>query len=459
MRRHGLAWSAVLFMLATSGARAQDAARPGNVLPCQAKGAFSLTGLLTEAEAPQTAAPGRAKGADTGEARIPYFGLFLTQTAGGKDTDKQKDKDKLPQPPINPDAPASDPFASAAPTGSEAPARLNPNMIGDLPGFFSLQRILIGTVQNIVTINQIETESGIIRTVTVKQVPTTVSILARIPLAFSGPIKIAENQSPLPSDRAFLAYNYYNGIQSAGGPGTGGVNSVSTFVAGTQTVINTPIPGGLPSIDLHRQTLGFEKTFFDGAASFGVRLPVAQVQGDGSIGQQDIGDFSTIFNYALFRSQATGSGISAGLMVTAPTGPPNYTAVGDIHPWLLQPFMGYRINADRIYLQGFSSVLTPTDPRYVLAMFNDLSTGYWLYRGNGTEIISAIIPTLEVHVTTPLNHRNNTDLVTLPDFVALTVGVHLGLGNLGMLTIGVTVPVTGPQLFPIEAVTQFNFRF
>jgi len=135
-------------------------------------------------------------------------------------------------------------------------------------------------------------------------------------------------------------------------------------------------------------------------------------------------------------------------MVTAPTGPPVYTVVGNIHPWLLQPFLGYRLSLDRFYVQGFSSVAVPTDERQVLGMFNDIGAGYWLYRASGSGFISAIIPTVEAHVTTPLNHRNVNDPITIPDFVALTAGVHIGLANRAMLTVGVVVPVTGRTCSP-----------
>ena len=85
--------------------------------------------------------------------------------------------------------------------------------------------------------------------------------------------------------------------------------------------------------------------------------------------------------------------------------------------------------------------------------------GYWLYRANPRQAIWAIIPTFEVHVGDPLNHRGPSDPITIPNFVALTAGVHIGLSGGAMLTLGTTVPVTGPQLFPIEAVAQFNMRF
>ena len=73
--------------------------------------------------------------------------------------------------------------------------------------------------------------------------------------------------------------------------------------------------------------------------------------------------------------------------------------------------------------------------------------------------ITALIPTIEAHITTPLNHRQPTDVFTTPDLVALTAGMHIGLGSRSMLTLGATAPVTGPRPWNVEAVAQFNFRF
>jgi hypothetical protein len=454
MRSESLAWTALLFVILTGGARAQDAPAPGSEPPGRAKGAFTALAVRDDVPATQTVAPGRAKGVDSDLGRIDDIDMLPTQVGGPKD--KPKDKEKPPQPPVP--EPPSDPFALAPPTGSEAPARLNPNMIGDLPGYFSLQNVLIGSVKNIVTVKHVQGAAGVVPVVTVYQVPTIVATVVRVPLAFSGPMKIGENQSPMPADRVYISYNYFNSIQAPGGS-PGQVNSQAMLVGGVPTTINTPVPGGAPSIDLHSQTFGFEKTFLDGAASIGMRLPVAQVQGDGSIGQQDVGDISTLLNFAFFRDRATGSVLAGGLMVTAPTGPPVNTTVGNIHPWVLQPFFGYRWSMDRLYIQGFTSLAVPSDTREMLGMFNDVAVGYWVYRSGAEQLISAIIPTLEAHVTTPLDHRNPSDPINLPDFVALTAGVHIGLANRAMLTVGTTVPVTAPRLFPIEAVAQFNLRY
>jgi hypothetical protein len=73
--------------------------------------------------------------------------------------------------------------------------------------------------------------------------------------------------------------------------------------------------------------------------------------------------------------------------------------------------------------------------------------------------LNGVIPTFEAHVTTPLNHRNNEALITVPDLVILTSGVHFNLARRSRLTLGVATPVTGPTPFSVEAVAQFNWLF
>jgi hypothetical protein len=402
------------------------------------------------------------------------FDVVPAQAVGGKEKDKgkTKEKDKEKPPPPVPPAPESDQLAAAPPTGLEAPEGINPRMIGDLPGTFSLAKILLPTVVTTQTFKLLtftrQTATGVLQTVTIRvpgptfQTVTNAPVVTRVVLPFAGAMKIGENQSPAPEDRVFLTYNYYNDVRGPSGPPVNpAITSVPTTVNGAPAIASFPSAGLPPAIDLHRQLFGFEKTFLDGAGSFGMRLPFAQVQGDGSVGQQDIGDLSAIVNFALLRGgrDAFGNILSTGLMVTLPTGPPVNTVQGNIHPPLYQPFMGYRWTADRLCLQGFSSLAVPGDARVVMPWFNDVAVGYWLYRGTSTSTITAIIPTIEAHVTTPLNHRNVSDPITIPDFVALTAGVHIGFSNRAMLTLGVTTGVTGPQLFPVEAVAQFNYRY
>jgi hypothetical protein len=343
------------------------------------------------------------------------------------------------------------PEASAA-VGGEAAAFAAPNVIGDQLGS-TLVRVpfrMIGSAT-----------------------PTAVIL----PIQARGAFKIAENESPQPRDRIFFNYNYFNNVCES---------------------VNPP---GVPRIDVHRETFGFEKTFYAGMASIGLRVPVLQVDGDGSLSSDDFGDLSVVLKYALINNCCTGNVLSTGLVVTAPTGGDSsfsFLGVDDIHTTILQPFAGFIYNCGDWYVQGFTSVAIPMDDRDVTYYFNDVAIGYWLYvapdcrfrtsnafaeKGPGGcwcdptmnafsnggcapyccghHFISAIIPTVEAHVTTPLDHRNEnlTDLILAHDIVIVTAGVHIQLLDHANVLVGTSVPVTGPKPFDIEGVVQVNWRF
>jgi hypothetical protein len=263
--------------------------------------------------------------------------------------------------------------------------------------------------------------------------------LVRVQGVNRGSFKITENESPRPLDRVFINYNYYNRLGSAGGD-----------------VTIRP--------DLHRETAGFEKTFLDGNASFGVRVPYLQTtNGDGASSGSDIGDITFIGKFAFYNDRSTGNLLSAGLAVTAPTGPDDILADGSrLHSTLLQPYLGYIWTSGDFYVQGFSAVIVPTDSRDVTLLTNDLGVGYRLYRNNSSEsLITELTPTVEGHLTNPLNHRglDSSGDVGFPDIFVLTTGVHVGVGRNAVLTTGFAVPLTGPKPFDFEGIVQFNFRF
>ncbi len=101
----------------------------------------------------------------------------------------------------------------------------------------------------------------------------------------------------------------------------------------------------------------------------------------------------------------------------------------------------------------------PTDARDVTILFNDIGVNYWLYRGSPDRLLSFVVPTIEAHLTTPLNHRNFDGPIVVPDTLILTGGVHLGLFRNSTLSLGVATPVTGPRPFSVETFVQFNWRF
>jgi hypothetical protein len=246
-----------------------------------------------------------------------------------------------------------------------------------------------------------------------------------------GAFKIADNESPRPVDRLFATYQYFNDVLAR------------------------------PSkADLHQEVFGFEKVLLDGYASVGLRAPVFEMQGDGSASRSDFGDLSLLLKYAWLDTRA-GDAVSTGLVVTVPTGP-NFTLADgtSLHPVILQPYMGGLFNLDRFYLHGFMSLAVPMDARDAVLLFNDVGIGYRFYQSRDSAVLSFVIPTVEAHVNTPLNHRGSPRLcVAGLDEVVLTYGVHLGLFKKAQLSLGIATPVTGPLTFDVEALAELNWRF
>ena len=114
---------------------------------------------------------------------------------------------------------------------------------------------------------------------------------------------------------------------------------------------------------------------------------------------------------------------------------------------------------DGFYAQGFSSCVVPIDSRDVTILFNDFGVGYRIGRADGDQLITAIIPIAEVHVNTPLNHRDTNGIVDAFDEVDFTAGTILEMNKRSTLSIGVVSPVTGPRPFDVEATAQFNLYF
>jgi len=266
--------------------------------------------------------------------------------------------------------------------------------------------------------------------------------------------KIAENQSPRPQDRLFYSFNYFDRVNEA---------------------VNRRLESPVANLRVYRHIFGFEKTYDDQRGSIGLRLPLNTLTGDPTVRGQfarpggtstSLGDLSIFTKYILKEDPETGSLISVGLVVTPPTGPDtfaNANFITNVHTTTFQPFVGYIWQRGDFYLHGFSAFDFPVDPTDVTLMFNDFGMGYLLV--NNREVgrgLTAVSPTFEVHVNTPLNYRNpfETSYISgTPDVVNLTYGVNFEFNNAAVLTLGFVTPVTGPKPFDYEAVVLFNLRF
>ena len=85
-----------------------------------------------------------------------------------------------------------------------------------------------------------------------------------------------------------------------------------------------------------------------------------------------------------------------------------------------------------MYVQGFAGVNVPTDSRVVTMLYNDVGIGYFLHRAEDPDAwLTSVVPSMEVHVNTPLNHRGGFSDVGDPgatiDAVNLTFGLSATL--------------------------------
>ncbi len=264
--------------------------------------------------------------------------------------------------------------------------------------------------------------------------------------------KIAENQSPRPTDRFYFSFNFYDAVN---------------------TSLNQRIGSPLSNMKAYREVFGVEKTFLDKRASIGLRLPLNQLtaaspyQNLGFGGTNSaLGDLAVILKYAFYDNRDTGNLLSGGLLINAPSGPSSFASapyIRSFHSTTLQPYVGYIFTRGDFFLQGFSSLDVPTDSRDVTMLYNDVSMGYFVYRSpDPNRFITAFVPSFETHVNTPLNHRdylNVFDPAGTPDVVDLTFGANVFVRQRGLLTVGLVEPITGPRPFNYEFLIQFNLRF
>jgi hypothetical protein len=266
--------------------------------------------------------------------------------------------------------------------------------------------------------------------------------------------KLAENSTPIPRDRLFFNYSYYNNVQFT--------------------------PGGL---DVNRYVLGFEKTFLDEQVSFELRAPFASTLNSNIYPDTIANGTNTEFGNLTLYGKAlllTGDGyaVGAGLGISLPTADdinllsPNGARVAQIRNESVQllPYLGgvYAPN-ERFFAQGLLQIDTVTsgNPTYLnnlqsglqrvgtlndpTWLFASLNLGYWTYRTAPSERLSGIAPLFEIHYNKTLQ---DTDVVSAGVFnvgnsfsnlemVNLVAGVNLEFFGRSNLSVAYVVPVTG----------------
>ena len=204
-----------------------------------------------------------------------------------------------------------------------------------------------------------------------------------------------------------------------------------------------------------------------------MRLPINNVTAQSSVPglnqggtSTGLGNLTLFVKHTFFVDPKSGSLVTGGLAVSPSTGTTRFADaifLGKNNNTTIQPFVAYLFRADRFYFQGFSSVSVPDDPSQPTLLYNDLAIGYFLYRDDTFQnFITAVVPTLEAHINTPITHRdpyNPLDPFGSPDIVNITSGLNTRFRESSVLTMGVVVPVTGPRPFSIEGSILFNYYF
>jgi len=341
-------------------------------------------------------------------------------------------------PPMDPNAPnpplpgQNDPLQNAFAQGSEgggnASRSFNESFNGDFGGIFVTRQVQVGT-------RSVTLSSGTAPGSTVLR-PVFRDVVVPLASRYNG-ILITDNDSPRPVDRVYFGYNYYNNI-------------------------GTSLNDGFDRIDMHRQTLGFEKTFLDGNASFGMRLPFIQTTGPSSVAQSNVGDLSLLLKYAFYNNLNTGDVASTGLVLTTPTGGGNDVILSDgntpANSVIFQPWLGGVRMLPRGYAQGITSFLVPTDGRDPLLFNNSLALAYFLYQNANDRFVNALIPFVEAHVRTPLNNSDPDSAIFFQNQTNLTFGTHFRTVR-STLSPAFCVPLVGPKPYSGEFNLMLNVRF
>jgi len=361
---------------------------------------------------------------------------------------------------VQPSPPAAGPSANAlaynsASTASNATLGLAgaPNMFGDslgFPFFFTVQ----------------------------SDIGAGGRIVGNIPIAAGdGPTKIADDTSPLPMDRVFFDYNFFN---------------------------NALLTANGDEIGLNRYSFGIEKTFFDGNASVEIKAPVdAGLNDFQDVAANTLENEGTVFgNLAIVPKVLLysdgGLALAGGMAIGAPTAPN-----GELH---VSSFQDIRIKNQSVHLSPFVGMLVVPrerlfsisylqfdfdangDPVDVIfgpqifhgrlrdptLMYADVSIGYWLYRddldGGGRRFLTGVAPIVELHYTTTLQDAQGfqafgsgaVPLQQRIDVLNLTAGLQFQLGSYSFLSVAGVAPLRtepGDKQFDAEVVVQFNRRF
>jgi hypothetical protein len=270
-----------------------------------------------------------------------------------------------------------------------------------------------------------------------------------------GLTKMSDGNNPLPRDRVFFDYDYFN---------------------------NAPLSAN--GVNVNRFAPGFEKAFFDGLASLQVIVPFASTlssdinaDGPSNTSRAELGDVYLALKGLLYRGDALN--VCAGLGVDLPTADDTRVLTSDgttvlrvrNDAVLLTPYFAYLLTPnDRLFFQNWFQFVFDANGNPVEAQGGlgglqnfgninlqslleiDAQLGYWLYRpGDGAGRLRGLAPFVELHYNSTMG---GADVVQAGGFTVgpavghfdelnLTAGVVAQIGDHFQLAVGAAAPLRG----------------
>jgi hypothetical protein len=388
----------------------------------------------------ETAAPSEMGGTGTGGLGEPGTGGLGESASAGQ-----------------PSSPAPNSLASAFGAAS-GPQSIAPNMIGDSVGN--------GMTYSAVSFSEQQYGQEVVQ--------------GNVPIAGGDRnFKIADNNSPIPTDRVLFNYHHFQ-------------NALLGW------------PGG-QNYNLDRFTFGVEKTFCNKTCSVEVRVPFARgLEGDQELrstnaaAATEFGNIPLVFKKLLVRRECWL--LSAGMATVFPTGnDAREFQDGVLTKWVkndsyhLQPFLGWLwLPNDQLFVEAFAQLdfdangypvifNDPTGNQRLASgvlqdqslMLVDLKIGRWIYRNPCAPWIKGIAPAVELHYTTTMQDADRVGDAANPqigsignfynrmDILNVTGGLHFALGKASQLTVAAVAPLRSDEesLFDAEVTVQYNRWF
>jgi hypothetical protein len=296
--------------------------------------------------------------------------------------------------------------------------------------------------------------------------------LATITTNTVGRTKLSDDNNPLPRDRVFFDYDYFNRVPLT--------------------------PAGQ---DVHRYTPGFEKTFFDQMASVEVRMPfAATLDSDQTLGatndmrNAEFGNLHVTLKGLLYANPCLH--VAAGLGIDIPTADDSRLFSNNREflrvrneAVVLTPYVAYLVTPnDRLFFQNWLAFDLLTNGNSVIALpgsvdstnvgrLNDQNVlqidaqlGYWLYKAEDhCAWVTALAPFLELHYNSSINDADGVQFSRFSlaprsghfDELNLSTGVVAQFGDNCTLALGAAFPLKEGtnRSFDYQLGVRANFFF